>query len=122
MNVRKLRGDWGEALVAAYLRARGYDVLAAQFRCRMGEIDLIARKSGVLCFVEVKTRTGAEYGMPRLAVSARKRQRIRAAAAQYLALHELDCPVRFDVAEVYADDALEEKTAKIQYLEAAFAE
>ena len=52
----------------------------------------------------------------------RPKPMFRAAAAQYLALHELDCPVRFDVAEVYADDALEEKTAKIQYLEAAFAE
>ena len=120
MNLKKLRGDWGEAVVADYLRNRGYEIAAAQFRCRMGEIDLIARQDGILCFVEVKTRTKAEYGIPRQAVGPRKQQRMRAAAAQYLALHDLDCPVRFDVAEVYAEDVLEAQHAKIAYLEAAF--
>ena len=43
MNKKKLRGDWGEALVAGDLRRRGYDIVASQFRCRMGEVDLIAR-------------------------------------------------------------------------------
>ena len=120
MNEKKLRGDWGEALVAVYLRRQGYALLGSQFRCRMGEIDLIARKDGVLCFVEVKTRSKEEYGMPRQAVNSRKQQRIRAAALQYLMRYDLDCPVRFDVAEVYTDDALNERTVKIEYLEAAF--
>ena len=122
MNKKKLRGDWGEALVAGDLRRRGYDIVASQFRCRMGEVDLIARKHGVLCFVEVKTRTGRDHGLPREAVTPRKQQRIRTAAAQYLARYDLDCPVRFDVAEVYVDDdaVLQEQSAKIVYLEAAF--
>ena len=120
MNPEKLRGDWGEAFAAEYLRKRGYTVIASQYRCRMGEIDLIARKDGVLCFVEVKTRTDTEYGLPREFVGPKKQQRIRAAAAQYLARYELDCPVRFDVAEVYTTDTLDKNKTKIEYLEVAF--
>ena len=120
MNKKKLQGDWGEALVAADLRRRGYTLLASQFRCRMGGSDLIARKDDVLCCVEVKTRSGQEYGAPRQAVDARKQQRIRVAALQYLMRYDLDCPVRFDVAEVYADEEMNERTARIEYLEAAF--
>lgn len=120
MNRKKLVGDWGEALVAKYLRTRKYEIVASQYRCRMGEIDLIARKDGVLCFVEVKTRSETEHGLPREFVSPRKQQRIRTAAAQYLAYYDLDCPVRFDVAEVYTGDALDESRATIEYLEAAF--
>ena len=52
------RGTWGEALVADYLRKHGYTLLASQWRCRLGEIDLIARRRGVMCFVEVKLRSG----------------------------------------------------------------
>ena len=119
---RKQLGDWGEALVAAYLRKRGYRILASQYRCRFGEVDLIAQRGEVLCFVEVKTRTGRDYGLPREAVTPRKQQRIRTAAAQYLACYGLDCPVRFDVAGVYVDEdaVLQEQSAKIVYLEAAF--
>lgn len=120
MNPKKLRGDWGEAYTAAYLRRQGYAIVASQFRCRMGEIDLIARKDGVLCFVEVKTRTETEHGLPREFVGPKKQQRIRTAAAQYLARYGLDCPVRFDVAEVCTTDALEENKTTIEYLEAAF--
>ncbi len=120
MNAKKLRGDWGEAFVAEHLRKNGYEIIAGQFRCRMGEIDLIAKQDDVLCFVEVKTRTGTEYGLPREFVGPKKQQRIRAAANTYLAQYGLDCPMRFDVAEVYADGTLDEKNAKIEYLEAAF--
>ncbi len=120
MNPKKMQGDWGEACVAEYLRNRGYAVIASQFRCRMGEIDLIARKNDVLCFVEVKTRTDTEHGLPREFVGPKKQQRIRTAAAQYLARYDLDCPVRFDVAEVYTNDALDRKHTRIEYLEAAF--
>lgn len=120
MNGKKLRGDWGEALVAEYLRERGYALLASQFRCRMGEVDLIAKKNGVLCFVEVKTRTDTEHGLPREFVGPKKQQRLRRAAAEYLMRYELDCPVRFDVAEVYAADSYDKNAAKIEYLQAAF--
>ena len=61
----RAEGTWGEAEVANYLRRRGYTLLAHGFHCRFGEIDLIARKDGVLCFVEVKTRTNLSCGLPR---------------------------------------------------------
>ena len=120
MNAKKLTGDWGEACVAAYLRQQGYCIEASQFRCRMGEVDLIASRDGVLCFVEVKTRSKTEHGLPREFVGPSKQRRIRAAAAQYLARCALDCPVRVDVAEVYTGGALNEANVRIEYLEAAF--
>ena len=120
MNRKKMRGDWGENLVAEYLRKRGFEIVASQFRCRLGEIDLIARKDGVLCFVEVKTRADTTFGLPREAVGPKKQRRIRAAAAYYLAMHVLDCPVRFDVAEVYTEESPGELRGRVEYLEAAF--
>ena len=105
MNAKKLTGDWGEACVAAYLRRNGYR---------------IASRDGVLCFVEVKTRAETEHGLPREFVSPSKQRRIRTAAAQYLMRYALDCPVRFDVAEVYTGGVLDEANVRIEYLEAAF--
>ena len=114
---RRETGNYGEALVAEYLRKRRYTLIASQYRCRMGEIDLIARKGKVLCFVEVKTRSNLSVGLPREYVTHAKRERIRTAAALYLSEKGLDCPVRFDVAEVYLEEG---KAPRIEYLESAF--
>lgn len=116
----RAEGVWGEAEVANYLRRRGYTLLAHSFRCRFGEIDLIARKGGVLCFVEVKTRSNLTCGLPREYVTAAKQERLRKTAAYYLMVKELDCPARFDVAEVYTDDAHDPKATHIEYIEDAF--
>lgn len=70
-------GVWGEALVADYLREKGYKLAAHSYRCRFGEIDLIAWDKNVLCFVEVKTRTNTQMGLPREYVTAGKQARIR---------------------------------------------
>ena len=113
-------GDWGEALVANYLRERGYTLLAHSYRCRFGEIDLIAKKKNLLCFVEVKLRSAVEHGLPREAVTASKQEKIRKTASMYMSGRSLDLPVRFDVAEVYTDVAHSENSTKIQYLENAF--
>ena len=104
MSAAKDRGDRGEAAAAKYLRKRGYVLLASQWRCRLGELDLVARdKDGTICFVEVKLRGGTDHGLPREFVDGRKRARLRAAAAVWLSLNESDAPARFDVAEVYTD-------------------
>ena len=113
-------GTWGEAQVAAYLRKKGYQLLAHSFHCRFGEIDLIAQKGKTLCFVEVKTRTNLQYGLPREYVTPAKQEKLRKTAAFYLSQNELDCPVRFDVAEVYADELHSAASIKIEYLENAF--
>ena len=107
----RAEGTWGEAQVANFLRRRGYQLLAHSYHCRFGEVDLIARQGSMLCFVEVKTR---EY------VTRQKQEKLRRTAACYLAAHELDCPVRFDVAEVYTDTAHSAAATRIEYLEDAF--
>ena len=114
---RRETGNYGEALVAEYLRKKRYTLVGSQYRCRQGEIDLIARKGKVLCFVEVKTRSNLSMGLPREYVTPAKQARIRAAAALYLSEKGLDCPVRFDVAEVYLEEG---KAPRIEYLESAF--
>lgn len=114
------RGGWGEALVAEYLRERGGSVLASRYRCRFGEIDLIARVDDVLCFVEVKVRSSLRCGLPREAVTESKRRRLRATAAWYLSTHDPDAVCRFDVAEVYTDAAQSPERTRIEYLENAF--
>ncbi len=114
----RVSGIRGEAELAAWLRRHGYELLAHSYHCRFGEIDLIARKGKTLCFVEVKLRSHTEFGLPREAVTARKQEKLRKTALFYLSEHELDCPARFDVAEVYVDE--NGGAARIEYLENAF--
>lgn len=116
MSTTKELGDRGEAMVADYLRRHGYEIVASQFRCRFGEIDLIARRENVLCFVEVKLRSGLRYGLPRDFVTVAKQRRLRTTAAFYMTRHDPDLCARFDVAEVYD----EETPPRIEYIENAF--
>lgn len=117
---KKESGDQGEALAARYLAGLGYRIAARQWRCRFGELDIVAQSpAGVLCFVEVKRRGSGSIGLPREAVTPAKQKRLRLAAQSYLAAQDLDdVPARFDVAEVY-----EEETGgfRVEYLEDAFA-
>lgn len=119
MTGKKASGDQGEDFAARYLARRGYTILNRQWRCRFGELDIVARSpDGVLCFVEVKRRGPGSIGLPREFVDGRKQARLRRAANLYMGFHGLDCPARFDVAEVYEgkDGAL-----RVEYLEDAFA-
>lgn len=119
MDERKRLGDRGEEAVARWLRGKGYRLLASQYRCRFGEIDLIARsREGILCFVEVKTRTSRRFSVPREAVTAAKQRRLRTTAAYYLVqTGQGECPCRFDVAEVYP---VPEREPTINYIADAF--
>ena len=103
MDERKRLGNQGEEEVARWLRGQGYRILASQYRCRFGEIDLIARsREGVLCFVEVKTRANSRFAAPREAVTPAKQRKLRTAAECYLAqTGQGECLCRFDVAEVF---------------------
>ena len=119
MTARRDLGNRGEAEVARYLRKKGYTLLASQWRCRYGELDLVARaRDGTACFVEVKLRQAGGQTLPREAVDARKQARLRSAAALYLSRHEMDAPARFDVAEVYTDE--NHRITGVIYLEDAF--
>ena len=115
----KALGDRGEDLAGDYLLAHGYQLLDHRWRCRYGELDLVARDAGgTICFVEVKLRSSGRAGLPREAVDRRKRERLRTAAACYLSQHDLDAPARFDVAEIYTDEA--HRPLRLEYLEDAF--
>ncbi|MBQ9647122.1 MAG: YraN family protein [Oscillospiraceae bacterium] len=113
-------GDWGEAMVAEYLRRRGFRIVVSQYRCRFGEIDLVARDGKTLCFVEVKLRSNLRYGLPREFVTAGKRDKLRTTAGYYLATHDPDAVCRFDVAEVYTDKDHTPEHTRIEYIENAF--
>ena len=118
VSVTKRTGDRGEAEVAKYLRKKGYTLLASQWRCRFGELDLVAKsRKGVICFVEVKLRSEGAIGLPREFVDGKKKERLRRAALAYLSQHELDAPARFDVVEVYQQ---QDQALRIEYLEGAF--
>ena len=119
MTAREM-GQFGEAETAKYLRKRGYTVLAQGYRCRFGEVDLIARDGELLCFVEVKLRSPGSYGLPREAVDRRKQEKLRKTALFYLSERETDAPVRFDVAEVYVTEKDTPKAERIEYIENAF--
>ena len=114
-------GRWGEALAAQWLERRGCVLLAANWRCRFGEIDLIAEDGEFLCFVEVKLRKSGAYGGAGEAVDRRKQERMLATARQYLMEHPGDeLQPRFDVAEVLAPEGTATRNPKICYLEHAF--
>lgn len=98
---RHALGEAGEAAAERWLVGRGLAIVARGFRCRIGEIDLIARDGPLVVFVEVKTRSGAGYGRPAEAVTAIKRSRLTRTAALFLARNGWgDRPCRFDVVEV----------------------
>jgi putative endonuclease len=92
------RGESGEDLACEHLRGRGMRVLARNFRCRSGEIDIVADDRGTVVFVEVKERRGDSHGSAVEAVTLEKRRRVVRAARVYAATHGLsESPVRFDV-------------------------
>lgn len=101
MNKRRI-GDKYEKLVSDYLKKMGYYVKECNFRCKFGEVDIIAEKDQYLVFVEVKYRSTAKYGVPQEAVDYRKQKRISNVASCYLYKYHypVNTPVRFDVAAV----------------------
>ena len=104
MNSKKLLGDWGEAYTADYLRRRGYEILASQFRCRMGEIDLIARDSMCIVFIEVKYRANGRSGDALEAVTRAKIRQISKTALFYLNQKTISINnTRFDVIGINGD-------------------
>lgn len=120
MESKALIGAWGEDRAASYLKKKRYRVFARNYRIRGGEIDLIAEHCGYLVFVEVKTRQDDSHGEAREFVDYRKQERLRLAAAHWLAEHETELQPRFDVIEVYAPQGTATKRPEIRHLEDAF--
>jgi len=111
-------GLWGEIFAARYMRDNGYQILSANYRTRLGEIDLVASDINSIIFVEVKTRKDGLIAPPSDAVNYAKQRRLSAAAAQYLNSYPTTLVPRFDVIEVYMGD--DNKPKKINHIKSAF--
>ncbi len=119
MSSREL-GAWGEELAAGFLRRKGYTIVERNYACRFGEIDLIARRRGIVAFVEVKLRKNAGFAEAREFFTYAKQQRLLKSASMWLSAHDCELQPRFDVVEVYAPAGLETKRPQINHLEDAF--
>lgn len=113
VNQRKLGGQY-EQLAASFLEKQGLRIQEKNFRCRMGEIDLIARDGSTLVFVEVKYRTSGSFGDALSAVDKRKQIVLGKVAKYYLMTHckSLDVSCRFDVVGI--------EEGKMQWIKNAF--
>ena len=110
-------GAWGEELVATWYLEHGYAIVARNWRCRQGEIDIIASSGSVLVICEVKTRANADFGSPASAVDVNKQQRLRRLAAHWLSENpNTRVSVRFDVAAVIGP----KDKVTLEVIEAAF--
>lgn len=103
---RKRLGAWGEHVAATHLEANGYHILDRNWRCRQGEIDLVAIVGATVVFVEVKTRRGRPYGAPEEALTFHKQQKLSSVAQAYLWMHQLEeVDWRIDLIAVELDAA-----------------
>ena len=120
MGKSKLLGSWGEALAAEFLRKKRYTIIASGYRCRFGEIDLIAQNRKCIVFVEVKLRKSPDFARALEYVDSKKQQKLRTTASMYLSQNPTKFPARFDVIEIYAPEGTETLHPEIYHLEDAF--
>ncbi len=120
MGRSNLLGAWGEATAAEYLRKKRYEVVAAGYRCRFGEIDLIVKDRKFLVFVEVKLRKNSDFAQAMEFVDRRKQDKIRITASMYLSQNPTVLQPRFDVIEIYAPEGMVTRRPEIRHMEDAF--
>ena len=116
----KTLGNFGESKAAHFLQRKGYKIIARNFRCRVGEVDIIAQKENFIVFVEVKLRKNADYAEAREFVTLSKQRRIKSAAKLWLVHNESELQPRFDVIEIYAPAGLYSLRVQINHIEDAF--
>ena len=105
MNIKKLIGDAGERKVARVYITKGYKIIARNFSCKYGELDIVAKKGDVIVIIEVKTRNNNNYANARDYVDYHKQKRIRNTTDLFLQKNNLsEYIIRLDVAEVYTDN------------------
>ena len=93
-------GNKGEKRAAAYLKSKGYKIIERNYRCKLGEIDLIAEKDNIIIFVEVKTRANDRFGKGFEAIVHKKIDKIRKVAMLYMIQKDLQKEIRFDVISI----------------------
>lgn len=118
-EARRALGQKGEAMARAYLERRGVRILAANYTCAAGEIDLVGVEGDAVVFFEVKTRTSAAFGPALAAVHHRKQRQVVRAAEWFLAERRLvDTACRFDVLAVTLGSAAE--PPRVEWIRDAF--
>lgn len=104
-NERIVLGRKGEDISVEFLRKQGYKIIKRNYRCSLGEVDVIARDKQVICFVEVKTRRTDRYGLPEEAIDSYKQRRLARVALSYLKEKKLfNQDIRFDVVSIFPDE------------------
>jgi len=116
---RQRVGSIGERAATRFLKKHGFRILQRNYRCPLGEIDIVAAEKDVLVFVEVKTRRSHEYGEPLESVPAAKQRQIRRTAQHYVSRHGLDdLDARFDIVGITLGD--DGRPAEIELVRSAF--
>lgn len=120
MVLSNASGAWGEMVAAKYLKKKHFKMITTNYRCKFGEIDIIAANKNFLVFVEVKTRKSDAFATAAEFVDIYKQNRLRSTAEFYLACNPTELQPRFDVIEVYAPFGVETKQPVINHLEDVF--
>ena len=95
-------GERGEIAACGFLKENGYEFLEKNYKCKLGEMDVIALRKGRLAFIEIKTRTNTRFGMPQEAVDLKKQEKIFKVAQWYMKEKKLPrIPVAFDVVAIF---------------------
>jgi putative endonuclease len=119
MYSNRLLGAYGEKAATCYLENQGYTIIEKNYRCKLGEIDIIAVDGDVIAFIEVKTRRSEKFGRPGDSVNFAKQKKIVKTALSFISQRRLtDWMSRFDVVEVVIDN--NENIQKIILIKNAF--
>ena len=117
---RKTLGNFGENKSAEYLKHHGYKIIDRNYRCRYGEIDIIARKDRYIIFVEVKLRKNSNFAQAREFVDYYKQKRLISTALLWLSANNCDLQPRFDIIEIYAPYGIMSEKIELNLIEDAF--
>ena len=114
------KGAFGEVIAARFLREKGFVIVSSNYRCRQGEVDIIATQGNYIVFVEVKTRKQDAMFSPREAVTMTKQRRLIQTASIYLSKYPSALQPRFDVIEVITDAVYATKAVEINHIIGAY--
>ncbi len=118
---RQETGKLGEKLAQKFLKKKGYRILETDFRCRMGEIDIVAQQKDYLVFVEVRTKSSLDFGTPEESITQSKKGKLIASALSYINTHQNLPPLwRIDVVAIEVDQ--KGKTKRIELIENAISQ
>ena len=117
MNRREL-GALGEKAAGDYLRKRGFRIRETNFRCPIGEIDIVAEKGDYMVFVEVRTRSSSDFGTPEESITAAKKEKLVSLAFTYLQTHD-DLPPLYRIDVVAVEASKDGNISRVELIENA---